>query len=209
MTLGGDTLRTEVRARVAEQTVAGHRRDQDFPPRLLRRCVRARALRTLERPRHALSSCVGFTADGKVPPGLYAVFLRRAIGYLKKAQAVAEPAQAHVISDLIGYYETGESGCLAAVRRRVGTQDISPVDFANGFVEVYRDPRGAKGSSAAFRVDHGCSQSPAAINRSSPRMPQYFEERAPVGSRSYRKKQGVYAAHRSLTVETTIESRRF
>src|SRR3984893_3678669 len=41
------------------------------------------------------------TADGKVPPGLYAVYLRRAIDYLSKAQQVADPAQAKVIGDLI------------------------------------------------------------------------------------------------------------
>src|SRR5208282_1513875 len=48
------------------------------------------------------------TPDGSVPAGLYATFLKRANGYLARAQAVADPQQAAVIGALIRYYQTGE-----------------------------------------------------------------------------------------------------
>ena len=48
------------------------------------------------------------TPDGKVAPGLYAEYLKKANGYLEKARSYAEPEQAKVIGDLIRYYQTGE-----------------------------------------------------------------------------------------------------
>ena len=52
----------------------------------------------------------------RVPPGLYASILKKAIGYLEKARAVADPAQAAVIAALIRFYQTGdpETGCSSA-----------------------------------------------------------------------------------------------
>jgi dipeptidyl-peptidase-3 len=85
------------------------------------------------------------TPDGSTPPGLYAAFLKRANEYLAKAQALADPKQAEVIADLIRYYQTGDFNDWL----KFGSdwvQDNSVVDFANGFIEVYRDARGAKGS---------------------------------------------------------------
>ncbi|HWW82352.1 MAG TPA: hypothetical protein VNZ26_02055 [Vicinamibacterales bacterium] len=87
--------------------------------------------------------------DGKVPPGLYAVYLRKANEYLEKARAVADPAQAKVIADLIRYYETGDPKDWLQFDADWVRNDAQ-VDFANGFIEVYRDPRGAKGSSQSF-----------------------------------------------------------
>jgi dipeptidyl-peptidase-3 len=89
------------------------------------------------------------TPDGRVPAGLYAPYLKRAIEYLEKARAVADPAQANVIASLIRFYQTGE----AADWLRFGADWVrndATVDFANGFIEVYRDARGAKGSSQSF-----------------------------------------------------------
>ena len=89
------------------------------------------------------------TPDGKIPPGLYAIFLKRANEYLAKAQQFANPGQAKVIGDLIRYYQTGSP----ADWLQFGTdwvQNNATVDFANGFIEVYRDARGAKGSAQSF-----------------------------------------------------------
>src|SRR5581483_1214717 len=92
------------------------------------------------------------TPDGRVAPGVYAVYLKKAVDYLEKARAVAaqaDPTQAKVISGLIRFYQTGEP----AEWMQFGmdwVRDDAPVDFANGFIEVYRDARGAKGSSQAF-----------------------------------------------------------
>ncbi len=93
------------------------------------------------------------TPDGKdkdnVPPGLYATFLKQANACFEKAQAYAEPAQAEAIGHLIRYYRTGEYADWVAFGT-AWVQNDATVDFDNGFIEVYRDARGAKGSSQSF-----------------------------------------------------------
>ena len=89
------------------------------------------------------------TPDGKVPPGLYATYLKKANEYLVHARENADPAQATVIGDLIRYYQTGDPKDWLQFGADWVRND-AVVDFANGFIEVYRDPRGAKGSSQSF-----------------------------------------------------------
>lgn len=89
------------------------------------------------------------TPDGSVPPGLYATFLKRANEYLAKAQKFADPQQAQVIGDLIRYYQTGEFNDWLKFGED-WVQNNAAVDFANGFIEVYRDAVAAKGSSQSF-----------------------------------------------------------
>src|SRR5579863_1739767 len=48
------------------------------------------------------------TPDGRIPPGLYAQFLKKAIENFQKARAFAEPGQETVIDDLIRFYQSGE-----------------------------------------------------------------------------------------------------
>ena len=89
------------------------------------------------------------TPDGKVPPGLYATFLKRANDCFEKARGYAEPQQAEAIDHLIRYYQTGEYAEWVEFGT-VWVQNDATVDFDNGFIEVYRDARGAKGSSQSF-----------------------------------------------------------
>jgi dipeptidyl-peptidase III len=89
------------------------------------------------------------TPDGSVAPGLYAVYLKKAIEFLEKARAVADPAQATVIGDLIRFYQTGDPKDWLQFGADWVRNDAT-VDFTNGFIEVYRDARGAKGSSQSF-----------------------------------------------------------
>ena len=89
------------------------------------------------------------TPDGRVPPGLYAQYLKKANEALDKARVYADPAQARVISDLIRYYQTGEYKDWLQFDTD-WVQNNEPVDFANGFIEIYRDARGAKGTSQSF-----------------------------------------------------------
>ncbi|HEY0342405.1 MAG TPA: hypothetical protein VGC34_16505, partial [Steroidobacteraceae bacterium] len=126
------------------------------------------------------------TPDGKVPPGLYAVYLQRAIVYLTKAQQVADPAQAKVIGALIRFYQTGEFTDWL----QFGTdwvQNDATVDFDDGFVEIYRDVRGAKGSSQAF-VSITDAPTTALLSRLATNA-EYFEQRAPWDTKY--KKQSV------------------
>jgi dipeptidyl-peptidase-3 len=89
------------------------------------------------------------TPDGKVPPGLHATFLNKANSCFEKARGFAEPAQAEAIDHLIRYYQTGEYAEWLAFGT-AWVQNDATVDFDNGFIEVYRDARGAKGSSQSF-----------------------------------------------------------
>ena len=89
------------------------------------------------------------TPDGKVPPGLYATFLKKAVECFEKARGYAEPQQAEAIGHLIRFYQTGEYADWVAFGT-TWVQNDATVDFDNGFIEVYRDARGAKGSSQSF-----------------------------------------------------------
>jgi dipeptidyl-peptidase III len=117
------------------------------------------------------------TPDGKVPAGMYAAQLRNAVGFLNKAQAVAEDAgQAEAIGKLIRFYQTGEfSDWLAYGHAWVRSNPA--VDFASGFIEVYRDARGAKGTAQSF-----VTVTDEKVNRMMVKIAanaQYFEDRAP------------------------------
>jgi dipeptidyl-peptidase-3 len=83
------------------------------------------------------------TPYGRIPPCRYASFLKKAIEYFQKARTFAEPGQDKVIDDLIRFYQSGEPEDWL----RFGAswvQNNANVDFANGFIEVYRDARGDK-----------------------------------------------------------------
>ena len=86
---------------------------------------------------------------GNFPPGLYSAELARASRYIGYAVPYASPSQKKVLLDLIRYYQTGSP----ADWRQFNidwVRDNSSIDFTNGFIEVYKDPRGMKGASQAF-----------------------------------------------------------
>jgi len=84
-----------------------------------------------------------------VPPGKYARELSLAIRDMQQALKYAPPQQQKVINDLIRYYQTGEHADW--IRCGIDwVHDKSNPDFSNGFVEVYKDPRGQKGAIQGF-----------------------------------------------------------
>ncbi|MGB6942709.1 MAG: hypothetical protein WBE37_09960, partial [Bryobacteraceae bacterium] len=140
------------------------------------------------------------TPDHRVPPGLYAEYLAKANFYLEKAAEVAEPAEAKVIRDLIRYYQSGDP--KAWLQFDVDwVQNNATVDFANGFIEVYRDARGAKGTSQSFVTVTDSNM--AAMMQKIAANAQYFEDHAPWAPQ-YRK-QGVKPPL-AKAVETVIET---
>jgi len=116
------------------------------------------------------------TPDGKVPPGLYATFLKKAVECLERARGYAEPAQAAAIDHLIRYYQTGDYAEWVAFGI-AWVQNDATVDFDNGFIEVYRDARGAKGSSQSF-VTITDNKITTAMKKLAADA-GYFEEKAP------------------------------
>ena len=125
------------------------------------------------------------TPDGTVPPGLYATYLTKAIGYLEKAKDAADPAQAKVIAALIRFYQTGEPADWLQFGGEWVRNDEA-VDFTNGFIEVYRDPRGAKGSSQSFVTitDKPVTNVMANLAKNA----SHFEEKAPWDAK-YKKRE--------------------
>src|SRR5579884_3158375 len=140
------------------------------------------------------------TPDGSVPPGLYATFLKRANEYLAKAQAVADPEQAQVIADLIRYYQTGDFNDWLQFDAD-WVQNNATVDFANGFIEVYRDARGAKGSSQAFVSVTDKKVTDAMVKLA--QNAEYFEQKAPWDAKY---KKTAFTPPVVKAVETVIET---
>ena len=138
------------------------------------------------------------TPDKKVPPGLYARYLQKAIECFQKALPLAEPGQEAALLDLIRYYQTGEYQDWLKFDREWALNNPA-VDFANGFIEVYRDARGAKGTAQSFVSirDPKLDSTKIAANA------QYFEDHAPWAEQY--KKQGVQPP-RAKAVETVIET---
>jgi dipeptidyl-peptidase-3 len=116
------------------------------------------------------------TPDGKVAPGLYAAYLKKANEYLAKAKAVADPAQAKVIDGLIRFYQTGDPNDWLQFGGDWVRNDAT-VDFANGFIEVYRDARGAKGTSQSFVTITDQPVTNVMVNLA--KNAAYFEDKAP------------------------------
>lgn len=140
------------------------------------------------------------TDDGRVQAGLYAPYLEKAIFFLKKARGYADAEQVVVIDDLIHYYKTGESKDWLKFGAS-WVQNNAKVDFANGFIEVYLDARGAKGTSQSFVsiTDERVNSLMTKIAQKA----QYFEDNAPWDPQY--KKQGVKPPL-AKAIETVIET---
>jgi len=120
-----------------------------------------------------------------VAPGMYAEQIREIIFWLEKAIPYAEPEQQEVIKALIKYYKTGDLEDFDDFNIKwVKTNPM--VDFMNGFVEVYFDARGQKGSyqNVVYFVDMKAKEF---INKFA-EMASYFEQKAPWVDK-YKKKE--------------------
>src|SRR4051812_21312443 len=91
-------------------------------------------------------------------------------------RAVAEPAQAAVIADLMRFYQTGDAQDWLKFGGDWVRND-APVDFASGFIEVYRDARGVKGTSQSFVTVTDKPVTNVMTNLA--KNAAYFEDKAP------------------------------
>ncbi|MDE2237837.1 MAG: peptidase M49, partial [Elusimicrobia bacterium] len=143
------------------------------------------------------------TPDGGIPAGRYALYLRKADGYLEKAAAAARPKQARAIRDLIRYFRTGAWSDWIAFDV-AWVQDDAPVDFSIGFVEVYLDARAAKGSMQGFVTVTDTKLD--ALMKTIAANAQYFERKAPWEDR-FKKRGG--RPPQAKVVDTLIETADF
>ena len=125
--------------------------------------------------------------------GRYAKAIRPIVYWLEKAKTVAEnDHQAHTIQLLIDYYQTGDlrifnDYCISWVNEHEGR-----IDFVNGFIEVYGDPLGLKGSwegIVEYKDLEATKRTQTISNHA-----QWFEDHSPVDPRFRKPKvKGVVA----------------
>jgi dipeptidyl-peptidase-3 len=87
----------------------------------------------------------GWPQEG-IAPGLYAEELEAVIGHLEAAMEFAPKPTRRALQALVRFYRTGEREDRVAYDKAWVADTESAVDTINGFVEVYMDPRGKKGS---------------------------------------------------------------
>lgn len=118
-----------------------------------------------------------WSADGK-----YANAIRHIIYWLEKAMDVAEnEQQKKVIRLLITYYKSGDlkdfnKYCIEWLK-----EHDSSIDFINGFIEVYGDPLGLKGSWEGLveYIDEEATHRTRTISDNA----QWFEDHSPIDPR--------------------------
>ncbi len=114
--------------------------------------------------------------------GLYGKAIERIVYWLEKACGVAEnDRQAGVISKLIDYYSTGDLSVFDEYSIDWVGETSANVDFVNGFIEVYGDPLGLKGSWEGIveYKDMEATKRTRTISENA----QWFEDNSPVDAR--------------------------
>lgn len=114
--------------------------------------------------------------------GKYSAAIEKIITWLGKALAFAEnDKQRKTIELLIDYYRTGDLGIFNDYCVEWVEDKDSQIDFINGFIEVYDDPLGMKGTwegLVEYRDVEGTRRTNA-ISRNA----QWFEDQSPMDSR--------------------------
>ena len=84
--------------------------------------------------------------DAYVPAGLYAKEISEVVRHIDAAIPFATPEMARALGALVHYYRTGKAEDWYQYNIAWVADKDSPVDTINGFIEVYMDARGMKGS---------------------------------------------------------------
>ena len=114
--------------------------------------------------------------------GKYGAVIRKIIYWLRKAMDVAENEQQRTyIGTLIRYYETGDLRLFNQYCIEWVSEHKSRVDFINGFIEVYGDPLGLKGSWEGI-VEYKDLEATRRTQLISDNA-QWFEDHSPVDPR--------------------------
>lgn len=125
--------------------------------------------------------------------GMYGNKIRQIIHWLTKASQYAEnEQQKKVIAILIKYYQTGDLKYFDEYSIEWLKEQDGQVDFINGFIEVYGDPLGLKGSWEGI-VEYKDAEATKRTRLISENA-QWFEDHSPV-DRRFKKKtvRGVTA----------------
>lgn len=114
--------------------------------------------------------------------GLYGAAIKEIVSWLLRAQKYAEnEEQKHLIDLLVKYYRTGELKDFDRYSIAWVQQHEGMVDFINGFIEVYGDPLGLKGTWEGIveYKDLEATKRTQTISQNA----QWFEDHSPVDPR--------------------------
>lgn len=145
--------------------------------------------------------------DGKLVEEVYKIGGRyndqitEIVKHLEAAIPFATEPMANALRALIQWYRTGDDADRARYDIAWVQDKVSPVDTMNGFIEVYLDPRGIKGSWEAL-VFYVNQEKTARIKKLAENA-QWFEDRMPWDPK-YRKPtvQGIVANAIDVVIET-------
>jgi len=114
--------------------------------------------------------------------GMYGEAIKEIVSWLRKAQKYAENEQQRCVIDmLIKYYHTGDLTDFDKYSIAWVEQHEGMVDFINGFIEVYGDPLGLKGTWEGIveYKDMEATRRTQTISQNA----QWFEDHSPVDPR--------------------------
>lgn len=114
--------------------------------------------------------------------GLYGAAIKEIVSWLLRAQKYAEnEEQKHLIDLLVKYYRTGDLKDFDRYSIAWVQQHEGMIDFINGFVEVYGDPLGLKGTWEGIveYKDLEATKRTQTISQNA----QWFEDHSPVDPR--------------------------
>ena len=114
--------------------------------------------------------------------GLYGAAIKEIVSWLLRAQKYAEnEEQKHLIDLLVKYYRTGDLKDFDRYSIAWVQQHEGMIDFINGFIEVYGDPLGLKGTWEGIveYKDIEATKRTQTISQNA----QWFEDHSPVDPR--------------------------
>ena len=114
--------------------------------------------------------------------GLYGAAIKEIVAWLLRAQKYAEnEEQKHLIDLLVKYYRTGDLKDFDRYSIAWVQQHEGMIDFINGFIEVYGDPLGLKGTWEGIveYKDLEATKRTQTISQNA----QWFEDHSPVDPR--------------------------
>ena len=130
--------------------------------------------------------------------GLYGEAIKAIIGWLEKANEVAEnDQQRDYTKKLIDYYTTGDLKTWDEYNIAWVQDSVSHIDFVNGFIEDYNDPMGMKATWESI-VDYKDLEATKRSNVISENA-QWFEDNSPVDAR-FKKEQCKGVSAKSIIV---------
>ena len=152
---------------------------------------------------YGLNSKVVKNAEGEIVEltwklgGMYSDAIQHIIYWLEKARDVADEPQKSIIDALINYYRTGDLREFDRYNTLWVGDNVSNVDFVNGFIEDYSDPLGRKASWEGIVnfVDSTACHRTQVISANA----QWFEDHAPINP-AYRKKEVKGVSAKVITV---------